>query len=182
MSIMMADFLTPLSLRNLFFTSPPSLGSRTDLECRQPFTIIKDWYIQAFYPKWFGLFGDPAPIVYRTPKGYKAHRISVVDIDQRDIEIHMWVDNEDRGYHPVDLDVSVDCGDDIYKCLQLDFGSAQIDVPMGEHTVKAMIRKRECCSVLCFSYSYIVPGHKSDTFVWGKKHERRVLWKVEQCS
>ncbi|KAF8325513.1 hypothetical protein F5887DRAFT_1085399 [Amanita rubescens] len=158
-------FLMPLSLRNLFFTLPPSSGI-TNTECGQPLTIIEDWHIQAFHPKWFGLFGDPAPIVYRTPKGHKAHRITVVDIDQRDIEIHMWVDNEDRGHVPIDLDSAVDCGDDIYKCLQLGFGSAQIDVPPGEHTVKAMIRK----------------GHKSDAFVWGEKRERRVVWKAEQCS
>jgi hypothetical protein len=114
-----------------------------NISCGGPFPPAEDWKIQAFRPEWFGLFGEPAPIIYRTPWGGKAHRVSVADIDKRDIEIRMWVDGEDKGHRDVDLDPTVDCGDDLYKCLRLGFASATVVVPPGRHTVKAEILKRE---------------------------------------
>ena len=72
----------------------------------------------------------------------------MVDIDQRDIEIRVWVDNQDLGYKFVDLDSSVDCKDNIDECLRLGFGFARVVVPPGRHTIKAEIRKREWASTL----------------------------------
>ncbi|KAK2467669.1 hypothetical protein APHAL10511_000524 [Amanita phalloides] len=150
--------------------SLPSLPARapgsgqTKTECGQPLTTIEDWHVKAFHPKWFGLFGEPAPIMYKTPRKRKAHQISVIDIDKRDIEIRMWVDNEDRGHRTVDLDPTVDCGDNISQCIAQGFGAALIVVPPGRHTVKAEIKQ-----------------HNGTKFNWGKERKRRVMWMVQEC-
>ena len=82
------------------------------------------------------------PIRYET-QGRDAHRISVIDVDKRDIEIQLWLDDVDRGYRTVNLDPTVDCGRDIPKCLELGFGSGVLDIPPGKHVVRAEIHKRE---------------------------------------
>ena len=74
--------------------------------------------------------------------GRKAHQISVINPNKRDIELHMWVDRDYMG-SDVALNSTVDCGGDITKCLDLDSGSALFVVPPGMHTVRAEIRKRE---------------------------------------
>ena len=67
----------------------------------------------------------------------------MVDLDKRDIELQTWVDTEYKGYNPVELNSTVDCGADVVKCLNLDFGSTLFVVPPGRHTVRAEIRKGE---------------------------------------
>ena len=59
----------------------------------------------------------------------------------------MWVDHKDMGSRDIELDSTVDCGEDVAKCLNLDFASALIVVPPGRHTVRAEIRKREYGSI-----------------------------------
>ena len=71
----------------------------------------------------------------------------MVDLDKRDIELQMWVDNEYRGSTDVELDSNVDCGEDVTRCLDLHFGAAFVVVPPGRHTVRAEIRKREYGSI-----------------------------------
>ena len=146
-----------------------------------PLTTIEEWHIRAFRPKWFGLFGEPAPIIYQTPRGRKAHQISVIDLDKRDIELQMWVDKKYMGSRDVELNSTVDCGEDIGKCINLDFGSALVVVPSGRHTVRAEIRKREYGSILSFQ-SNARSGKPSDAFVWGKERQRRVMWLVQACG
>ena len=144
-----ADFFTLLPLHDLLTpASPPrNLAGFKWKRCNGPGTIIEDWHIRTFRPKWFGLFGEPAPIIYQTPHGLKAHHIAVVDIDKRDIELQLWVDQEYMGYHPVELNSTVDCGVDIVKCLNLDFASGYFVVRPGRHAVRAEIRKREYGSI-----------------------------------
>ncbi|KAF8625294.1 hypothetical protein AX15_005459 [Amanita polypyramis BW_CC] len=120
----------------------PSTGSQTSTECGYPLKTIEDWHIRTFRPKWFGLFGDPRRIKYRT-NSRKARQFSVVDLDRRDIEIRLWVDKEDRGHNAVELDPGVNCGDDVRKCLEMGFGSALVLVPPGRHTVSAEVVKRK---------------------------------------
>lgn len=117
------------------------------MQCGSPLTTVEDWHIKTFRPKWFGQFGEPAPIIYRTPKGHKAHQISIVDLDKRDIGLQVWVDKYDMGFRDVLLDSTVDCGEDLAKCLELGFASVLFVVPPGRHTVRAGIRKREYGSI-----------------------------------
>ena len=112
-------------------------------ECGTPLTDIEPWHIRSFRPERFGIYGEPAPIIYQTPGNDKGHMISVVDIDKRDIEIQFWVDDVHYSKFPVDLDSTVDCGEHIQLCLDLNFGAGRFHVPPGKHTVKAEIVKRE---------------------------------------
>ena len=152
------------------------------ISCGGPFPPSQNWQIEAFRPKHWGLFGEPAPITFRTPMGRMSHRVSVVDIDKRDIEIRVWLDDEDKGHRNVDLDSAVDCGDDLFKCLSHDFAAAVVVAPPGRHTVKAEIRKRASNSTFSFESSNITPGNESEAFVWGKERQRRIKWVMQPCT
>ncbi|KAF8676698.1 hypothetical protein AX14_004845 [Amanita brunnescens Koide BX004] len=160
-----------------YFTTVTQINT----QCGQPLTTIEDWHVKAFRPKWFGLIGEPAPIIYRTPFRLKAHQISVVDLDKRDIEIQIWVDKEYMGSRDIELNSTVDCGDDIGKCIELEFATALLVVPPGRHAVRAEIRKREYSSISSFQFSNGMSGNASEAFVWGKERQRRVMWMVQQC-
>ncbi|KAK2467667.1 hypothetical protein APHAL10511_000522 [Amanita phalloides] len=139
----------------------PSSESQINTDCGHPLKTIQDWHVRTFRPKWFGLFGGPGTITYRTWSS-KARQISVVDLDKRDIEIRMWVDREDRGHNAVELDHTVECGEDVKKCLDSGFGAARILVPPGWHKVTAEIVKR-------------------NDFDWGGEWKKRVMWNVQEC-
>ena len=106
----------------------------------------------------------------------------MVDLDKRDIELNTWVDKEYLGYREVDLNSTVDCGADIAKCIDLDFGAALFVVPPGRHTVRAEIRKREYGLILSFQSSNVMSGNPSQPFVWGKERQRRIMWLVQACA
>ncbi|KAM6494618.1 hypothetical protein JOM56_009241 [Amanita muscaria] len=150
-----------------FITSLPSYLSlspkQLDPECRN-MTEIVPYTINSFRPKWFGLFGEPTPIIYHTPRGRRGHKVTIIAIDRRDIQLRYWVDEKDRGTIPIELDPSVDCGEDIVKCLDLGFSAALIDIPPGRHTFKAEIVRQE-----------------NETFTWGDRRRRRVKMKVDEC-
>ena len=151
------------------------------MQCERPFTYIEDWNVRTFRPKWFGLFGEPQPIKYRTPPGPKAHQISVVSLDKHDFELQLWVDEEYMGSRDIASNSTADCGDDsdVVKCLT--FGSAFF-VPPGRHTVRAEIMKREYGSIISFQSSNAMAGNASETFVWGNERQRRVMWLIQRCA
>ncbi|KIL58082.1 hypothetical protein M378DRAFT_171053 [Amanita muscaria Koide BX008] len=121
--------------------TPPFTG-HVKIDCRHP-TLIKPWYIQTFRPRWFGMFGGPNSLTYQT-KGPKAHQISIVDIDKRDVPgFRLQLDGKDLGFQTVELDDSIDCGIDEGRCMVLGFASTKIIVPPGKHVVKAEIADRE---------------------------------------
>lgn len=142
-------------------SSPPPPVRRIDMECRSP-RPIQPWRTRSFRPKWFGFMGGPKSLTLRT-KGRKAHQVSIVAIDKRDIEIRVWVDKQDLGYKAVEIDDSVDCGDDAARCILMGFASARVLVPPGNHVVKAEI------------------VNDNRTFQWGFERQRRVKWLVDEC-
>lgn len=71
----------------------------------------------------------------------------MVDLDKRDIELEIWVDQEYSVSRDAELNSNVDCREDVAKCLDLNFSAAFVVVPPGQHTVRAEIRKRECGSI-----------------------------------
>ncbi|KAF8623795.1 hypothetical protein AX17_007298 [Amanita inopinata Kibby_2008] len=158
-----------------FFSLPslplPSWGSKgpgstqTNAECAGPLKDVVPWSVGAFRPKWFGLFGPPTSLTYRT-RGRKTHKFSVVDIDRRDVQLTMWIDDEYHGRaRDVEIDPTVECGEDVNKCLSLDFSAGLIVVPPGRHTVKIEIERK-----------------KDEKFKWGKERQRRVMWTVQRCA
>jgi hypothetical protein len=103
----------------------------------------------------------------------------MVDLDKRDIEIELWLDDINRGHRPIALDNTVDCGQDIRKCLDLGFASEVLLIPPGEHTFRAEIHKRKCSKGRTSSCSIHIGTDES--FEWGEEKERRVAWMIEEC-
>jgi hypothetical protein len=133
-------FISVLLLCSIFYTFPPTT---TESQCAEPVVTIEPWHIKTFRPKWFGRFGEPSPIVYKT-KSPKPLRVYVVAVDKRGIEVRLRVDDIDQGYQAVELDQTIECGEDVDKCIELGFGYSVADVPPGKHTVKAEIVKGAC--------------------------------------
>jgi len=76
----------------------------------------------------------------------------------------MYIDDKDFGHRSVELDSTVNCGDELVRCLNMGFGAAMISVPPGKHLVRAEILD------------------VNKTFRWGDERNRRVWWMVEECS
>jgi len=57
----------------------------------------------------------------------------LIRLDKRDLDLHVHVGNKEYIHFNVDLDPTVDCRDDIEKCLELNFSSAVLVVPPGRH-------------------------------------------------
>ncbi|KAM6494625.1 hypothetical protein JOM56_009248 [Amanita muscaria] len=161
------SMLLPTIIASLPFYFPgPSGPAQIDRDCRF-MTEIVPYTIKSFRPKWFGLFGEPTPIIYHTPRSRKGHNITVIPIDRRDVELRYWVDGERvdiSGLEPFKYNRSVDCGEDVAKCLDLGFLGVTIAMPPGSRTLKAEIVQQ-----------------KNETFVWGDRRRRRVKMKVDQC-
>jgi hypothetical protein len=131
--------------------------------CGDPIKTVQPWHVRTFEPRWFGWFGNPVPLTYYTMKGSKAHQISFVALDKRNIEVRLLIDDKDQGYRPVEIDNTVHCGDDVGKCIELGFAVGAIVVPGGKHTVKAEIVNHDI------------------TFRWGRERKRRIMWMVQEC-
>lgn len=79
--------------------------------------------------------GQPAPISYSF-EHVKPHRLSVVDIDQRDLQLAVYVDGDLRGHTSgFDLNKNINCGEDARACLNAKFSGGAVVVPPGKHTV-----------------------------------------------
>ena len=120
-----------------------STVSQVNTQCGLPLKLIQDWHVRTFRPRWFGLFGAPGKITYRT-WSRKARQISVVDLDKRDIAINLRIDGRDQGTTKVDLDPNISCGDNVQKCIDMGFASALVLVPAGRHKVTAEIVRGGC--------------------------------------
>jgi hypothetical protein len=130
--------------------------------CGDPIKTVQPWHIRSFEPKWFGWFGGPKPITYHT-KGPKAHQVTFVALDKRNIAVRLLIDNVDQGSRGVEVDNNVNCGDDVGKCLELGFAAAALVVPAGKHTLSAEI------------------VNDDGAFQWGRERKRRVMWMVQEC-
>ena len=94
----------------------------------------------------------------------------------------MWVDEEYMDSRDLKLNLTMDCEEDVAKCVDLNLGSALFVVPPGRHTVRAEIRKREYGSISSFQSSNAIPGNATEPFVWGEERQRRVMWLVQRCA
>ncbi|TFK64440.1 hypothetical protein BDN72DRAFT_265175 [Pluteus cervinus] len=136
------------------------------LVCRSPTAVIQKWAINTFLPD---ADGRPAPVEY-TLNHHKPHRLSLIDIDHRDMMMAVHVDNVLRGQTTdFAIDTNMDCGEDIGTCLQLNFSGGVVVVPPGDHTVKITWVGKE-----------FVPG--TNEMNWGGDYSRRFKWQIEGCS
>ena len=61
----------------------------------------------------------------------------MIDIDERDMQLSVYVDGIIRGVTTdFELDKSVSCGEDVQVCLAKNFSGGIVVVPPGRHTVK----------------------------------------------
>ena len=101
-------------------------------ECPDP-TVFDAWNVRTFVP---GLDDNPVPLEYFL-KDRKAHKLSIVDIDARDTRMEIHVDGVNKGLTTeIQLDKTVDCGDNLGLCLQQGFSAGVVVVPPGKHTVR----------------------------------------------
>jgi len=137
-----------------------------DIECPGPVTIFQPWEVNTMLP---GSDGKPIPIEY-TLNYHKPHRVSAIDIDARDMEIEVYVDDILRGLtSDFDLNKSVNCGDDWRACRAQGFSVGAVVVPSGSHTVK-----------LAWGGKEFLPGTRD--IDWGEDRSRRFMWRREYCS
>ena len=109
------------------------MRTTTEIVCNPPTTVFQQWDINTIVP---GIDGQPSPIEY-TLEHKKPHRLSVIDIDARDMQLGVYVDGVMRGLTTeFELDKSVNCGEDVQTCLNLNFSGGIIVVPPGRHTIK----------------------------------------------
>jgi len=105
----------------------------SEIICNAPTTVFQRWDINTIVP---GLDGQPAPIEY-TLEHKKPHRLSIVDIDTRDMQLAVYVDGVMKGLTTeFDLDKSVNCGENVQTCLNQNFSGGVVVVPPGRHAVK----------------------------------------------
>lgn len=101
--------------------------------CHEPTTVFQRWAINTIIPDFDG---QPIPIEH-TMDQKKAHRLSIVDIDARDMQLEVYVDGVSSGLTTdFCLDKSVNCGEDVATCLHQNFSGGVVVVPPGRHIVK----------------------------------------------
>lgn len=67
----------------------------------------------------------------------KAHKISIVDIDAKDMRMSVFVDDVPRGKTPdFPLNKTINCGEDLNTCLKAGFSAGVVIVPPGNHTIR----------------------------------------------
>lgn len=65
-----------------------------------------------------------------------AHRLSVFDVDKKDMQMVISVDGIARGLtRDFDLDLEEDCGLDVPVCAQKGFSGGLLVIPAGKHEV-----------------------------------------------
>lgn len=110
--------------------------------CNGPTDIFDPYRTVTFLPS---RDNKPIPITY-THKNRKAHRLSVIDIDARDTQMDLFIDNLSYGVtRDFELNKELDCGEDLRFCLEQGFSAGVLVVPPGKHTVKiAWAGKGKC--------------------------------------
>lgn len=76
----------------------------------------------------------------------KAHRLSVVDIDARDMQMAIYVNDELRGVtRDFELNKTANCGESLKVCINDGFSAGMVVVRPGNHTVKVQWNGKGQC-------------------------------------
>ncbi|KAF8647707.1 hypothetical protein AX16_006599 [Volvariella volvacea WC 439] len=133
--------------------------------CQRP-RVFQRWTLNAILP---GPHNEPVPAEYILESEIP-HRLSVVDIDARDAQFAISVDNVLQGItSEFEFDKYANCGDDVARCLAHNFSGGVVIVPPGRHTVRVSWAGRE-----------FIPG--TQTIDWGGEYQRRFSWQLEFCD
>ena len=89
-----------------------------------------------------------------TSNNNTAHRLSVFDVDKRDMRMAIYVDDVLRGLtSDFDLNLEEDCGLNVYLCARKNFSGGLVVIPAGKHQVSIQWSgkgKSQLCKVLFF--------------------------------
>jgi hypothetical protein len=116
-------------------TPPPTAGDVISevIECPTPTTVFQPWDIHTMLP---GPDGLPLPLEY-TLDHPKPHKLNVVDIDARDMQMAVYVDNQLRGLtRDFEVNKTMNCGEDLRACLISGFSAGVVVVRPGKHAVR----------------------------------------------
>ena len=104
---------------------------REDIQCPEP---IRPWHNWEAITMAAGQHGVPE--LNYTSNNSTAHRLSLFDVDKRDMRMAIYVDNILRGLtSDFDLDLEEDCGLNVYLCARKNFSGGLLVVPAGKHEV-----------------------------------------------
>jgi hypothetical protein len=165
---------------------PPTVADvKTEsVECLMPTSVFQPYDIHSILP---GPDDYPLPLEY-TLDHHKSHMLSVVDIDARDMQMAIYVDDELRGLtRDFELNKTADCGEDLRTCLLGGFSAGFVVVRPGNHTVRIewvgkgilLCTFNPKSSEFLDFIDYIPDTHDID---WGTERSRRLLWQREYCA
>jgi hypothetical protein len=106
---------------------------REDILCPDPIKLWHGWEAATMTA---GPDGVPLPLEYISNNS-TAHKLSVFDVDKRDMQMAIYVDDDLRGVtSDFDLDLEEDCGLDGPVCAQKRFSGGWLVIPPGKHEVR----------------------------------------------
>ena len=155
-----------------------------DVECPSPTTVFQPWDVYTMLP---GLDDQPLPLVY-TLDHPKPHKLSLLDIDARDMQMAVYVDDDLRGLtRDFEVNKTMDCGEDLRSCLMSGFSAGVVVVRPGKHTVRIqwvgkgtfIFHPSSRKFLILHVIDYVPDTHDID---WGKERSRRLVWQREYCA
>jgi len=144
-----SQFIHPLPSALLLSLKVALFGTRSTKKVVRPVTAedvkhdvvlcsdpIKHWHNWEAATMAAGTDGVPQPLKY-TSNNKTAHRLSVYDVDKRDMRMAIYVDDILRGLtSEFDLDLEEDCELDVYMCAQKHYSAGWLVIPSGKHEVR----------------------------------------------
>lgn len=134
--------------------------------CPDPIRLWHDWEATTMAA---GPEGVPQPLNYIS-NNRTAHRLSVFDVDKRDMQMAIFVDDNLRGLTTdFELNLEEDCGLDGPMCARKGFSGGWLVIPAGKHEVRIQWNGKE----------YVNGSHEPDL---GSDTSRRLLWQRADCG
>ena len=85
----------------------------------------------------FDYLGNLKPIEFAIADSTMAHKLSVVDLDRKDMRMAVYVDDCLFGLiTAMEPDPKQDCGHDMLLCLHMQFSAGVVIIPPGRHIIR----------------------------------------------
>ncbi|GLB44633.1 hypothetical protein LshimejAT787_1702600 [Lyophyllum shimeji] len=146
---------------------------RVAVACPTPTKLLHSYEIMAFLPGADGV--HPDPVEYNL-NSTKPHKLSIMAIDNRDLRMGVYVDNELRGMTSrIVRNSSETCGEKFSECLAKKFSSGVVVVPSGNHPVR----------IEWAGNGFVSNATDAEVDMeldWVAHPKRRFLWRRELCA
>ena len=112
--------------------------------CGSETTTVLPWQVKNFT---FDALGNLKPIEFILHgDSTTAHRLSVVDLDRKDVRMGVYVDDILFGLTTaIEPDPKQDCRHDLPRCLQMQFSAGAAHILPGNHVVRMEPLKQSDC-------------------------------------